>query len=166
MSRSFGNAVRDFTASFASLARLPRAFWIVIGAFVVESSAYFGVLTLMASYVSRDLGWSDVRAGFTVSLFTMAVTLFMLGAGSYAEGFGLRRAILFALLICTGGRALYSLAPVWSSTIAGGAVLVSLLAVAVGAGILQPVCYSGVKQYTDQRTSSMGYALIYAIMNL
>jgi hypothetical protein len=31
---------------------------------------------------------------------------------------------------------------------------------------LQPVCYSGVKQYTDAKTSSMGYALIYAIMNL
>ncbi|HRZ38421.1 MAG TPA: MFS transporter [Candidatus Paceibacterota bacterium] len=166
MSQSFMNAARDFTASFTNLARLPRAFWIVIGAFVVESSAYFGVLTLMASYVSRDLGWGDVRAGFTVSLFTMAVTLFMLGAGSYAEGFGLRRAILFALLICTGGRALYSLAPGWNSAVAGVAVLVSLLLVAVGAGILQPVCYSGVKQYTDEKTSSMGYALIYAIMNL
>ncbi len=160
------NAARDFKASFTNLARLPRAFWIVVGAFVVESSAYFGVLTLMASYVSMDLGWGDVRAGFTVSLFTMAVTLFMLGAGSYAEGFGLRRAILFALLICTGGRALYSLAPGWNSAVAGVAVLVSLLLVAVGAGILQPVCYSGVKQYTDEKTSSMGYALIYAIMNL
>jgi hypothetical protein len=38
--------------------------------------------------------------------------------------------------------------------------------VAGGSGILQPVCYSGVKQYTDERTSSMGYALIYAVMNL
>jgi hypothetical protein len=36
-----------FFASFADLLRLPRAFWIVIGVFVLESSAYFGVLTLM-----------------------------------------------------------------------------------------------------------------------
>lgn len=30
---------------------------------------------------------------------------------------------------------------------------------------MQPVCYSGVKQFTDERTSSMGYGLIYALMN-
>jgi hypothetical protein len=41
-----------------------------------------------------------------------------------------------------------------------------LMIVAFGSGILQPVCYSGIKQYTDAKTSSMGYALIYAIMNL
>ncbi len=41
-----------------------------------------------------------------------------------------------------------------------------MLLVAIGEAILQPVCYSGVKQYTDAKTSSMGYGLIYAIMNL
>ena len=45
-------------------------------------------------------------------------------------------------------------------------VLGSLLLVAIGSGILQPVCYSGVKQYTDEKTNSMGYGMIYALMNL
>lgn len=74
----------DFLKAFYDLKGLPRAFWIVIGAFVVESSAYFGVLTLMTTYMSADLGWGDARAGITVSVFTMLVTLFMLGVGSYA----------------------------------------------------------------------------------
>jgi len=146
---------------------MPRAFWFVVGAFVIESTAYFGVLTLMTIFLSGDLGWGDARAGITVSLFTMLVTLFMLGLGSYAESFGLRRAILFALCIGTLGRTLYSLAPTLGDGLSIAAlVIISLLLVAMGSGILQPVCYSGVKQYTDEKTSSMGYALIYAIMNL
>jgi len=167
MSNKAASAVRNFIASFTDMRQCPRGLWFVIGAFVVESMAYFGVLTLMTTYLSSDLHWGDARAGLTVSIFTMLVTLFMIGLGSFAEGFGLRRAIIFALAIATAGRVLYSIAPqLGGSAVAVFAVLASVLIVAAGEGILQPVCYSGVKQYTDAKTSSMGYGLIYAIMNL
>jgi MFS family permease len=129
--------------------------------------AYFGALTLMTTYLSSDLGWGDTKAGITVSVFTMIVTLLMLGVGSYAEGFGLKRAIAAALALTFLGRVLYSAAPQF-----GGGLFIALivlgaiLVVATGEAILQPVCYSGVKQYTDAKTSSMGYGLIYAVMNL
>ena len=156
-----------FLRPFLDLAGAPRGLWYVIGAFVVESIAYFGVLTLMTSYFSKDLHWPDKYAGMAVSLFTMLVTLFMLGVGSFAESLGLRRAIALALLLSTVGRLLYCLLPGLGGpgAIAGGAVL-ALLLVAMGSGILQPTCYSGVKQFTDARTSSLGYAMVYALMNL
>ncbi|MGC8991578.1 MAG: hypothetical protein ACP5MD_15795, partial [Verrucomicrobiia bacterium] len=116
---------RQFLSSFTDLRRLPRGLWYVIGAFSIESSAYFGVLTLMTVYLTADLGWSDVRSGMAVSVFTMLVTLFMLGIGSYAERFGLRGPILFALAISTAGRALYS----WAPQVGGSAVIASCLVV-------------------------------------
>src|SRR5207245_1230402 len=157
------SAFRNFVQSFSDLRRLPRAFWFVIGAFVIDTAAYYGVLTLMTTYFHSDLGKSDALASTTVSVFTMLVTLFMLGVGSYAEQFGLRRAILLALLLTAGGRALYS----FSAHVGGGGatvaiVLGGLLVSAMGVSILQPVCYSGVKQYTDEKTNAMGYGLIYA----
>jgi len=158
---------RRFATSFTDLLRLPVAFWIVIAAFVIDSAAYFGVLTLMTTYLSTDLGWGDQYAGFTVSIFTMLITLLMLGIGSYAEGFGLRRAITIALVFTVLGRVLYSLAPGFSlGAMTVAAVIGAMLVVSIGEAILQPVCYSGVKQYTDDKTSSMGYGLIYALMNL
>ena len=160
------NSLRGFLASFSDLLALPRAFWFVIGAFVVEAMAYFGILTLMTSFLSTDLGWGDRWAGVTVSVFTMLVTLFMLGLGSYAESFGLRKAIVFALATSTVGRMIYSGATIWHGPGTVVAVLGALLLVAAGSAILQPVCYSGVKQYTDEKTNAMGYGLIYAIMNL
>lgn len=159
--------LQDFLGAFVSMLRLPRAFWVVIVAFVIDSSAYYGVLTLMTTYLSSDLHWGDALAGTTVSCFTMMVTLLMLGAGSYAEGFGLRRAIVAALLLTSVGRVLYSVAPrAGSASIIALVVVGALFLVAMGVSILQPVCYSGIKQYTDEKTNSMGYGLIYAVMNL
>src|SRR5678815_1721853 len=90
------------------------------------------MLTLMTVYLSTDMHWGDERAGVTVAVFTMLVTLFMLGVGSYAERFGLRRAILFALFLAFVGRILYSLAvgfggTVWITVAVLGSVLVCLL---------------------------------------
>jgi hypothetical protein len=151
-----------FLKPFAELGASPRGLWYVMGAFVVESTAYFGILTLMTTYFSHDLHWLDTYAGIVVGIFTMLVTFFMLGVGSFAESFGLRRAIAVALLLSTTGRAVYCLLPdlPGQGAVAGVAVL-SLLLVAAGSGILQPTCYSGVKQFTDERTSSLGYAMIY-----
>ena len=158
-----GKAVRPFS----DLAKAPRAIWYVIGAFVIDSIAYFGMLTLMTTYLGHDLGWGDAYASATVSLFTMLVTLAMLGIGSVAESFGLRKAILGGLAIAALGRAIYCLAPdAAGAATTAGMVIFGLLLVAGSSGVLQPVCYSGVKQFTNEKTSSMGYALIYAFMNL
>lgn len=164
--------VMGFFHSFFDLFRLPRAFWIVIAIFVIESTAYFAALTLMNEFLSHDLGWGDARAGLAVSFFTGSVTLFMLGAGSYAESFGLRRALIAAMLLCIAGRCLYALIPqlrfgssAAPPSMATLGMLASLVVIALGEAILQPVCYSGIKQYTDEKTSSMGYGLIYALMN-
>jgi len=166
MSSQRPSGLRNFITSFTDLLRCPFGLWVVIGAFVLESMSYFGVLTLMTNYLSTDLKLGDAPAGVMVSIFTMLVTLFMLGLGSLVEAFGLKRAILGSLALCVVGRSVYCLVP----GLHGGPVVVivvifSLLVIAAGEAILQPVCYSGVKQYTDEKTSAMGYGLIYAIMN-
>ncbi len=153
-------------APFVELAGSPRGLWYVMGAFVVESTAYFGILTLMTIYFSKDLHWPDYYASITVSVFTMFVTLFMLGVGSFAESFGLRHAITAGLLLSVVGRLVYCLLPGFPAHLVTVNAVVALLLVAAGSGILQPTCYSGVKQYTNERTNSMGYAMIYAWMNL
>ena len=132
LQRSFGKAVRPFS----ELANAPRAIWFVIGAFVIDSTAYFGILTLMTTYLGHDLGWGDAYAAATVSLFTMLVTLAMLGIGSAAESFGLRRAILGGLAVAAVGRVIYCLAPDASGVApTAGMVILGLLLVAGSSGV-------------------------------
>jgi MFS family permease len=42
----------------------------------------------------------------------------------------------------------------------------ALFVMAAGEGILQPALYAGVKDYTDKRTATLGYAFLYSIMNV
>jgi len=71
----------------------------------------------------------------------------MLGVGSVAESFGLRRAILFGLLAATVGRVLYSLAPSLHHGL--GVVFLILGALVVVAAIL--IVYATVSRPLDRR---------------
>lgn len=159
---------KDFVRSFLDLREAPWAFWCVLVFFTIDSMAYFGVLTLMESFIQKDFGVGDIVASTVVSLFTLLVTLFMIGLGSVAEKRGIRGGLLLAILLCLIGRAAYSSGPLgglphWLSLTL---LLGGLVVVAVGEGMVQPVAYAGVKLYTSSKTSSMGYSLIYALMNL
>lgn len=160
--------IRDFFHAFEDLFRLPVAFWIIIVAFMINSMAYFGMLTLMTTYLNQDIGLADRWASPVVSVFTAFVTLFMLGFGSLAERLGVRRGLLFAITLCVVGRIAFSGVPsvTTSISIAVPIIVGALILIAAGEAIQQPLTYAGVKQYTDEKTSAMGYGLIYALMNL
>jgi hypothetical protein len=44
--------------------------------------------------------------------------------------------------------------------------MLGLFGIILGYGIYQPACYAGVKQLTTEKTAAMGYAMLYALMNL
>jgi MFS family permease len=155
--------VKEFIEAFKALRHAPRALWLVIFAFTFDAMAYFGILPLMKAFIGQDIGIRPVLASTWVSLFTGALTLVMLFVGKPTEGrLGIRKSIMLALVLAFGGRVIYSSAP-----FLGGAaqLAVSLIVVAFAEGILQPVAYAGVKRYTTEETSSMGFALLYAGLN-
>ncbi len=45
-------------------------------------------------------------------------------------------------------------------------LMLGLLLVVIGYGMYQPAAYAGVKQFTNKKTAAIGYAMIYALMNL
>jgi len=103
MLRRLLNLLNRLFKPLAELADSPRGLWYVIGAFVLESTAFYGIWTLMTCYLSTDLKWSDNCASVVFSMFSMLVTVFMLAIGSFAESFGPRRTIAAALLMNTVG---------------------------------------------------------------
>jgi MFS family permease len=131
-----------------------------------DGVAYFGVLALTTLFLERDAGFSTEASTVSVSLFTGAVTVFMaLGGGTVSDRLGVRRALSLALALVLAGRILLVLAP-GSGAGVSGAVALALLVYAFGEGVIQPALYAGVKEYTDARTVAVGYAVLYAIMNL
>ncbi len=142
-----------------------RAFWLVNLVNFGDGIAYFGILNLMTLFVSRDVGFSMNATTVSVSVFTGLVTLFMFGGGFVADWLGVRRSLTLCLVGLLAGRFVLAASPSLDA-LAGAGVWTSLLVMALATGILQPTLYAGVKEFTDPRTATIGYAFLYSIMNL
>ena len=44
--------------------------------------------------------------------------------------------------------------------------MLGILGIILGLGIYQPACYTAVKKFTTKENSAMGYAMLFALMNL
>ncbi len=167
--------LREIVQPFIDLVRAPRALWGVNLAYVLEGTAYFGVLSYLAIYFSdfvfTGVPNPDVPAGLMVGVLTAGITLSMFFLGFVADKFGVRRALIWAFLLLLGGRVLiasagyvFDPAGLWSTlhitTMAG------ILFIVVGYGMYQPAAYTAVRQFTNPKTAGMAFAMLYALMNL
>jgi len=171
-----GSVVQEFMKEvvdpFRSLATSPRAMWALYLSYLLEGMVYFGILTVLGKYLSEDVGLSDLHAGWVYSGFTGGITLSMLFLGGVADKIGVRKALLISLAMMVAGRLFLGASGTFFQH-GGGTlspmfffVVIGLAIVVVGYGMYQPAAYAGVKQFTDEKSSTMGYAMIYGLMNL
>lgn len=155
--------MKEFIEAFKALRHAPLAFWLCVFAFTFDGMAYFGILPLMKPFLAQDLGIKPQYASIWVSCFTGSLTIAMLLVGRSENLLGIRKSLILALVFSSVGRVLYASSPFVGGLVGLGA---SLVIVAFGEATVQVICYAGVKRYTTEKTSSMGYALLYAGLNL
>jgi len=154
--------------SIKTLFSASRGYLLVNVANFGDGIAYFGFLTLMTLFMQHNVGLSSEWAGLSIGWYAGAVTIFMaLGGGAVSDRLGVRRALTFCIVLLLAGRVLYVVSPgLGGFTTAASFAWIALLVMAAGEGIIQPALYSGIKEYTDKRTATLGYAFLYSIMNL
>jgi proton-dependent oligopeptide transporter, POT family len=163
--------LREIRQPFIDLFHTSQALWGVNVSYVLEGLTYFGVVGLLAIYFNDYIGLNDISAGHMVAFQTAGITLSMLFLGAAVDLIGPRKAILISLALMLIGRALLAGVPdlaasrgLWSS--AHLLAMGGLLGIIAGYGIYQPACYAAVKFFTNEKTAAMGYAMLYALMNL
>jgi MFS family permease len=163
-------AAADIISPFRDLRAAPRALWGVHLSYTIEGLTYFGVVGLLAIFFNEYIHLDDISAGRMVGFQTAGITLAMLLLGATVDIIGVRRAILISLLIMLVGRTILTLSPdVGGSGLWSPAHLVSMLGlvgIILGYGIYQPACYAAVKFFSTGKSAAMGYAMLYALMNL
>lgn len=166
----FQRTLQEITQPFKDLMHTSRALFGLNLSYVLEGLTYFGVVGLLAIYFNNYVKLDDMRAGNMVGVLTAGITLSMLFLGATVDWIGLRKAMLYALSFMLVGRVLMTLAPnlgtsgLWSSSHI--VAMLGILGIVIGYGIYQPACYAGVKKLTTEKTAAMGYAMLYALMNL
>jgi MFS family permease len=163
------NPFTELVTSFRELKGAPRAFWYTNYLYWLDGVAYFGMLTLLAMYFHDILGMSDDTGHKIVSAYMALITGFMLVFGPVSDKLGVRKSLLVSVVLYIFGRAALPLAPHFLPVESSAMIVVvfaGLLLAAAGNGFMQPASYAGVRKFSDEKTATMGYGLLYAGMNL
>lgn len=169
------NPFREIVQPFVDLVRAPRALWGINLGYVLEGFVYFGMLGYLAMHftgtIFAGVPNADVHSHHMVMVLTAGITISMFFLGFVPDKLGVRTAMLGAFVLLVFGRLLISSAPLlglegglWSPLhlmTMGGIVIV-----VIGYGMYQPGAYAAVRQFTNPKTAAMGFAMLYALMNL
>ncbi len=165
------NILKEISQPFIDLFKSSRALWGINLSYLLEGITYFGVVGYLVIYFTDFIKLNDINAGQMVGFQTAGITLAMLFLGATVDWIGIRKSLFYALFFMLIGRTFLTLAPtitdntgLWSS--AHLVAMLGIFGIILGYGIYQPAAYTAVKLFTTEKTAAMGYAMLYAIMNL
>ncbi|MCX7958337.1 MAG: MFS transporter, partial [Deltaproteobacteria bacterium] len=143
----------------------PKNFWVVIVMEFFERGSYYGMMSVLALYLSSTerggvLGFSEKSVGFIMGTITPLLYLLPILSGAIAERFGYKRVLLFAFSFLSAG---YFLTGFMTSYYA---VFASLLVMALGAGMFKPIPSGTIARVTTKENSSLGFGIFYWSINL
>lgn len=139
----------------------PKTFWLVIFFEFIERGAYYGIFGIMATYWTNYLGFSHQSYGlFSSFLIPFCVYGLPLVTGAIADKMGYKRTLTVAFgLLGTG----YFLA---SQTQDMALLSASLVIMGVGAGTFKPIIGGSIAKLTNEKNSTIGFAVFYWSINL
>ncbi len=167
----------EIVQPFIDLMKAPRALWGINLAYVLEGLVYFGMLGYLAMHFSdfifRGVEHADEWSHTMVMVLTAGITLSMVGLGWVCDKWGIRKALILAFVLLLSGRIIISAAPTILGMEPAGlgsplhlTTMAGIVLVVLGYGMYQPSAYAAVRQFTTPKTAAMGFAMLYALMNL
>lgn len=140
--------------------RFPRAFWVANTAELFERAAFYGMFIALALYLTREVGFTDVEAGYVAAGFSSLLYLLPTLMGAMADKTGFRKALILAFALLTTGYFLLGLLPTKSMTI------LSLTLIMLGGAIIKPVISGTVAKCSDEAHRARAFSIFYWVVNI
>jgi MFS family permease len=161
------NIVVKYFKDFGVLKETRKEYWGIQIVNFLDSMFYFAMLTVVALFLSKDLGLDDKQAGYSITVFTSATTLLLLFSGAATDWLGIRKSIG----LCMGALLLLRLGVVFvglSGWLPNRGIIASALFLLMApfmAG-MQTSFQAATARFTTRRSRSAGFNLWYLFMNV
>ena len=148
------------------------AFWVANFTEIFERVAYYGMSAVLAIYLSEQLHFSSELTGSLMGIAGFVVYALPILAGTLADRFGFRRALMLAYLLLTAGYFLLgSLGTPWMRPLRAALgdkwlLLAILLIPSLGPGMVKPCVAGTTARASAENVRSLGYAIYYTLVNI
>ncbi len=160
-------AIKQYFLDFGVLRDNPREYWAIQIVNFLDSAAYFSLIAIVTVFLTSNIGWNDVHAGYIITGFTSLVTISLIFSGFFTDSLGIRRSVLLAIfvqLISRGGLLVLGL---WTDApYRMWLVVLFLVLTAPGLAMTITVFQAANKRFSSRRSRSASFNLWYLIMNL
>ena len=143
----------------------PPAFYVANTMEIFERLAWYGVYTLLASYIMTPvtqggLGLGNTERGLIMGVVPFFLYLFPVISGALADRFGYRK--MFLLSFCLMAPGYYFLG--YATNLASFISIFMLIA--LGAGIFKPVVIATISRTTNESNRGLGFGIFYMMVNI
>ncbi len=139
--------------------KFPKVYWLVILFEFFERGSYYGMMSILAVYLTDQLTFSENQAGNVLGIIQPIVYFLPILAGAIADKLGYRRMLTIAFALLGIGYFLVSQATGYTT------IFISLAILAVGAGTFKPIISGTIARVTDKTNSTLGFGIFYWSIN-
>jgi len=141
------------------------AFYVANTMEIFERLAWYGMYTLLASYIMTPtsqggLGLGNTERGLIMGVVPFFLYIFPVVSGALADSFGYKR--MFLLSFCLMAPSYYFLG--YATDLASFMAIFMLIA--LGAGIFKPVVIATIGRTTDNSNRGLGFGIFYMMVNI
>jgi len=143
----------------------PAAFYVANTMEIFERLAWYGMYTLLASYIMTPstqggLGLGNTERGLIMGVVPFFLYLFPVISGALADRFGYRK--MFLLSFTLMAPSYYFLG--YASNL--GSFISLFMLIALGAGIFKPVVIATISRSTNDANRGLGFGIFYMMVNI
>ena len=139
--------------------KFSKIYWLVILFEFFERGSYYGMMSILAVYLTDKLSFTENQAGNVLGIIQPIVYFFPILAGAIADKLGYKRMLTIAFSFLGIGYFLVSQSTEYVSVFAALAIM------AIGAGTFKPIISGTIARVTDNTNSTVGFGIFYWSIN-
>ncbi len=140
--------------------KFPREFWVANSIELFERAAYYGMFIVLAVYLTREVGFTDVETGWVTGLFASIIYLAPTFTGALSDKIGFRGALILAFALLTFG---YLVLGAWPTKFAAVTALTFIM---LGGSFVKPIISGTAAKASDERHRARAYSIFYMMVNI